>query len=234
VSLILSGLVSGNCALHLPRPGPRPPVLTACVMRIVRLLIPLLVALAPQLVCAQSSMEAAAQQDKESSPRAPESHSPLVLSMVGDGIATTTLTLEKFAPPTIDASAYYMTVGPLGAEVPDTRLNPHFSLGPWYRRLRVTLGGCEMSRWLVIDEILTGRADTHTVKVEYRFNPMITVPELWEATQHIPRVTGTAPSDPPIRWLNPTAFTWVMSADTLVVEQKVDSIFQITIRPRMR
>ena len=157
-----------------------------------------------------------------------------IVSTEGDGVATARLQLERTKSPHLDAYAEYMSVGPLGAAVPDTSSGPgYFSMGPAFCRLRVTLSSCELSTWLTIDDIVTGRADTRTVGAEYRLH-LLGITDLWAALQRAPRVLGPDPTGPPIKWMSPTSFAWVMRADTLVVEQKADFIFQVTVRARVR
>lgn len=159
-----------------------------------------------------------------------------IVSTLRDAVATASLTLKRTNPPVLSAQAEYMSVGPMGPWESDTLSSGGFSfVETSFRRLRVTLGSCERSEWLWIDDIVTGRADSRTLKAEYvihYFGPGIQ--DLHAALPRAPRVLGPDPTDPPIRWISPTSFAWVMRADTLVVEQKADSLFQVTLRARVR
>jgi hypothetical protein len=128
---------------------------------------------------------------------------------------------------------------PFGADAPepDTSNSGTFRVEWGYRhRLRVTISTSERNTWLTIDDILTGRADTRAINAEYRLEPYFgdNVRPLWDALQKAPRVLGAGPTGPPIVWLSPTAFSWITYSDTLVVEQRADSLFQVTIRARTR
>ena len=87
---------------------------------------------------------------------------------------------------------------------------------------------------MVIDDIRIGRADSRWVVGSYQIDPYGDAQDLWTALSKAPRVLGSAPEGPAIRWLSPTSFAWVGSADTLVIEQKRDSIFTITAKARVR
>ena len=103
-----------------------------------------------------------------------------------------------------------------------------------FRTLRVTLGSCERNQWLLIDDIVTGNADTRSVRAEYGlgyFDPVVR--DLHAALPQAPRVLGTEPAEA-IEWISPTSFAWIMQADTLVIEQEADSLFQVTLRARVR
>jgi predicted alpha-1,6-mannanase (GH76 family) len=128
-----------------------------------------------------------------------------------------------------------MSVGPLGAALPETT---HFA--QWwqadlvYRRLRVTISSSERQVRLTIDDMEIRRADSRSVKAEYQIDPYGDVRELWQALAAAPRVMGLDPTNPPIAWISPTAFSWTTRSDTLLFEQKADSVFQVTLRARIR
>ncbi len=160
-----------------------------------------------------------------------------IVSTEGDSVARTRIRMEQVRPPSIDAYAEYMSVGPLGAAVPEMASRPGlFAPGPLYRRLRVTVGSCERSVILTIDDMLIGRADSRTVAAEYRVNPFAdpSMQDLWSALLRAPRVRGPDRVGPPIVWRDPTTFAWITRADTLVFRQEADSVFQVTIRARVK
>jgi hypothetical protein len=158
-----------------------------------------------------------------------------IVSTHGDAVATARVILKRVEPPALSAQAEYMTVGPMGPWEADTVSTGAFSLvESSFRRLRVTLGSCERSQWLWIDDIVTARADSRLVKAQYwlgYFDPA--VQDLHDALPRAPRVLGPDPGDP-IKWISSTSFAWIMRADTLVVEQAADSVFQVTLRARVR
>ena len=164
------------------------------------------------------------------------------ITTIGNSIATTVLPLERGQRPYVDPHAEYMSIGPFGAdapEPPDTAATPiggvQFRIEWGNRhRLRVTVSTAERNTWLTIDDILTGRGDTRAIHAEYRLDPYFgnNVQPLWNALQNAPRILGAGPTGPPITWLSPTAFSWTTYSDTLVIEQKADSLFQVTVRAR--
>lgn len=160
----------------------------------------------------------------------------------GDTVASALLRLAGRRPPYLDPYVDYASVGPargcasaVGGEGSYSLEGPSGSIGmnPKTRRLRVMLCSCETSAWLVIDDILVCRADSRTVSAEYRLDPR-DVRELWAPLRQTPRVRRPLPTGPPIRWLGATSFAWVMPADTLFVEQRADSVFQVTLKARVR
>ena len=159
-----------------------------------------------------------------------------IVSTPGNAVATASLTLKQANPPALPAQAEYMSVGPMGPWESDTLSSGGFSfVETSFRRLRVTLGSCERSAWLWIDDIVTGRADSRTTKAQYVLHYFdLGIQDLHAALPRAPRVLGPDPTDPPIRWFSPTSFAWVLRAETLVVEQKADSVFQVTLRARVR
>ena len=101
--------------------------------------------------------------------------------------------------------------------------------------MRVTLGSSERVTWLLIDDIVTGRADSRWVNASYMFSPFDpSTRDLWSALAKAPRVFGPGPEGPPIAWVSPTSFAWFTRSDTLVFEQKADSLFSVTLRARVR
>ena len=160
----------------------------------------------------------------------------VALSTKGDSVATATLQLERAKPPYFNANAEYMSLGPPGATIPDTASRRGWRFeNPVTHRLRVTLGSNERISWMLIDDIVAGRADTRTVSAEYMFSPVgESTRDLWTALQGAPRVLGSEPTGPPIVWLSPTSFSWITRSDTLVFEQKADSVFQVAVRARIR
>lgn len=160
-----------------------------------------------------------------------------LVSADGDSVASARIRLERVRPPQLDAYAEYMSVGPLGAAIPEKESGAGlFRLGPSYRRLRVTVITCERSVLLAIDDMVIGRADSRAVTAEYRISPSgdTSMRDLWSALQRAPRVLGSDPSGPPIVWDSPTKFAWITRSDTLVFQQEADSLFQVTIRARVR
>ena len=162
-----------------------------------------------------------------------------VVASDGISMATARIALERIREASVDPYAEFLSVGPIGAAVPLAPLRSGemtFALEPSYRRLRVKFSTCERSVNLTIDEILTGRADSRSLMAQYRINPYFEgrMRGLWDALQRAPRVSGPAPNGPPVTWLGPTSFAWTTSADTLLFEQQADSIFQVTVRPRLR
>ena len=158
-----------------------------------------------------------------------------IVSTEGDAVATASVVLKRVDSPTTSEYAEFMTVGPMGPW--ESRMVPsgEFSF-QWhsFRRLRVTLGSCERNQWLLIDDIVTGNADTRSVRAEYGlgyFDPVVR--DLHAALPQAPRVLGTEPAEA-IEWISPTSFAWIMQADTLVIEQEADSLFQVTLRARVR
>jgi hypothetical protein len=163
-----------------------------------------------------------------------------VVTSDGGSMATARIALEPIRDARVDPYAVYLSVGPLGAAVPQVPIRSGgvaFSFGPPHRRLRVTIGTCERVANLTIDEILTtGEGDSRSLMAQYRIDPFgdSRTRGLWEALQSAARVMGPDPTGPPITWLGPTAFAWTTRADTLLFEQQADSIFQVTVRPRLR
>ena len=107
------------------------------------------------------------------------------------------------------AHAEWMSLGPPGPWIPDTTL-VDFGQGQAYRwedhrlhRLRGTYGRCERSWWMVIDDVVTGRADSRRVSASYLLRSP-TGGQLWEALGGVRRVYEPAPPDPPIIWRSPT------------------------------
>ena len=163
----------------------------------------------------------------------------LMVSTDDSSVATARIALDRVREPGANPYAVYMSVGPRGAWVPEppVRLGGMaISVGPSHRRLRVTISTCERTVLLFIDEILTGRADSRSLTAQYRISPYFDYRTrgLWEALRGAPRVRGAESEGPPITWLSPTAFSWTTVADTLLFEQQADSIFQMTVRPRLR
>jgi hypothetical protein len=158
-----------------------------------------------------------------------------VAMLNGDSIASSLVRFERASPPCPDAYAEYMSVGPLGAALPDlsSRSGDPIIDSP-RQRLRVTIGRSESSVMLTIDEILTGRADSRRVVAEYRIRPYSDFRDLWSALLRAPRVLGSEPLGPPIVWQSPTAFSWITRSDTLVFEQQAGPSFLVTIRARVR
>jgi hypothetical protein len=108
------------------------------------------------------------------------------------------------------AHAEWMSLGPPGPWIPDTTLVD--IQGQLYRledhrlhRLRVTYGRCEQSWWVVIDDVVTGRADSRSVNASYLLRSP-TGGQLWKALGEVPRVYEPDPPDPPIVWRTPTSF----------------------------
>ena len=162
-----------------------------------------------------------------------------IVATDGTSVATARITLERVREPRLDPYAEYMCVGPLGTSVPQVPARVggiRFWMEPPRRRLRVTISTCERDVNLTIDEILTGQGDSRSLVAQYRINPFFDgrTRGLWDALLKAPRVLGPDPNGPPIAWLSPTAFSWTMRADTLLFEQEADSVFQVTVRPRLR
>jgi hypothetical protein len=141
-----------------------------------------------------------------------------VVCLVGGGsVAADTMQLDKGEPPYLSPYSYYMSVGPRRPADPDTSEDTGlFFMRPESQNLRVTLSNCERSWLMTISEIVTRRADTREVIAEYHL-------PLWEISELIPR-------DMQIFWLNPTSFAWITQGDTVVVEHKGDSEYEITVR----
>ena len=98
-----------------------------------------------------------------------------IVSTQGDAVASARLTLERASPPALAAQAEFMSVGPMGPWESDTLSSGALSfVEASFRRLRVTLGSCERSAWLWIDDIVTGPADsrTHCVPADRRGPPV--------------------------------------------------------------
>ena len=162
-----------------------------------------------------------------------------VVTSDGRSMATARIALERIREARVDPYAEYISVGPLGAAVPQApirRGEMTLSFEPSHRRLRVTISTPERSVILTIDEILAGRAGSRTLMAQYRISPFFDdrTRGLWEALQKAPRVLGPDPTGPPITWFSPVAFAWTTYSDTLLFEQQADSIFQVTVRPRLR
>jgi hypothetical protein len=141
----------------------------------------------------------------------------------GNSVASTNIRMIRSPLPNIVANAEYMSLGPSGPLVPDTTTGfTGFRVeGGVFHRLRVTLGSSERETWLLIDDIVTGRADSRGVSVSYMYSPSDpSTRDLWSAMAGAPRVLGSEPEAPPIRWVSPTSFEWIMRADTLAFEQK--------------
>ena len=125
-----------------------------------------------------------------------------VVESDGRSFARARISLERSRDPRTDPYAEFMSVGPLGAEVPQapvTSAGLTLRFEPPRRRLRVTISTCERNTNLTIDEILTGRADSRSFMAQYRVSPFFDgrTRELWEALQDAPRVLGDGPSGPP-------------------------------------
>ena len=146
--------------------------------------------------------------------------------------------LERVREPRVDTYAEFMSVGPMGAAVrqePIRSTGMTFLMEPPHQRLRVTISTAERNTSLTIDEILTGRADSRSLVAQYRIGPFddSSTRGLWGAVQKAPRAVGPGPAGAPIVWLNPTAFAWITPSDTLVLEQQADSLFKVTVHPRI-
>lgn len=159
----------------------------------------------------------------------------LSVTMHGKSVASATIRARRVDQPCVGAYAEFMSVGPLGASVPDSTVRPLGSIvEPSRRRLRVTISTSERMALLTIDDILTGRADSRRVEAEYQISPYGDLRDLWDALQGAPRVLGPDPAGPPIVWYSPTSFSWITRSDTLVVEQTRDALFKVTIQARVR
>jgi hypothetical protein len=139
----------------------------------------------------------------------------------GNSVLADMMQLRKVEAPYPTPYAYYMSVGPRRPASPDTiegtYKDPYSHLmRPLSYNLRVTLHNCERDWWMTIDEIVTRRADTREVIAEYRL-PLHTISKL---------VPGP---DMEIFWLNPTSFAWITRGDTVVVEHKGGSEFELTV-----
>jgi len=129
----------------------------------------------------------------------------------GEAVASARVELEASRFPLLPANAEWMSLGPRGPWIPDTTSGPpDTASGPRFRvenpthhRLRVTYGSCERSSWLVIDDIVTGRADSRRVSASYELGNL---GGLWDAMRGVRRVLGPDPPDPPIVWRSPTSF----------------------------
>jgi hypothetical protein len=141
----------------------------------------------------------------------------MVCFVGGGSVAADTMQLEKGKPPYLSPYAYYMSVGPRRAADPDTSKDTDlFFMRPESYNLRVTLSNCERSWWMTISEIVTRRADTREVIAEYHL--------------HLSEISKLIPGDMEIFWLNATSFAWITRGDTVVVEHKGDSEFEVTVR----
>jgi hypothetical protein len=167
----------------------------------------------------------------------------LLVTTEGDSVASASITLERAEPPFLKrfaeylANAGYMSLGPWGAEAPDPvpRRPGEFHIEMNYvHRLRVTLGSSERMGWMLIDDILTGRADSRVVNAEYVLFFASSIVDLRGALGNTPGAVGPGPAGPPIVWLSSTSFESISSSETLVLEQKADSVFQVTPRARVR
>ncbi len=160
----------------------------------------------------------------------------LTVTIEGNSVASTDVRMRRSPLPNIVANAEYMSVGPPGATIPDTASKEGRIIEQHaFHQLRVTLGSGERVTWLLIDDIVTGRADSRRVNASYMFSPFDgSARDLWSALQQAPRILGSDPQGPPIAWISPTSFAWITRSDTLVLEQKADSIFKITLRARVR
>jgi hypothetical protein len=162
----------------------------------------------------------------------------LVVTTEGDSVASMKVVLEVDKRPHGDAYAEYMSAGPW-VHASDTSSRTGFPpppSGPVAHRLRVTFSTYENAHALTIDEIIVDRRYHQQVKAAYSIYPFfdIRTQALREALRRAPRVPGPVESGPRITWLAPTIFAMVTRVDTLVFEQKADSIFQVTIRARVR
>jgi hypothetical protein len=150
---------------------------------------------------------------------------------VGESAASIRIKLGASGLPSFPANAEWMSLGPPGPWIPDTASSTRFRVNsPTHHRLRVTYGSCELSWWMVIDDIETGRADSRWLNASYELREL---DKLWGALSKVPRVWALPP-DPPIVWRSPTSFAWIMRADTLVVEQVAGPVFQLTLKARVR
>jgi hypothetical protein len=162
-----------------------------------------------------------------------------VVTSDGRSSATARIALERIREPRVDPYAEYLSVGPLGAAGPQAPIRHGkmtLSFEPPHRRLRVTISTYERNVNLTIDEILTGNAGSRSLMAQYQTSPFFDwrMGGLWEALNRAPRVLGRDPTGPAITWFSPTAFAWTTYSDTLLFEQQADSIFQVTVRPRLR
>src|SRR5206468_2249159 len=133
--------------------------------------------------------------------------SDTVVTTEGDSVASAMITLRKREPDRIPATAEFMSLGPPGPWSSHRDPRPPFEESE-FPRLRVTLGSSERIRFLIIDDIVTARADSRTVKASYVFVELSDARDVWSALQRAPRVLGAGPAGPPIQWLSPSAFTW--------------------------
>jgi hypothetical protein len=151
-----------------------------------------------------------------------------------ESVASTRVELEasRFPLPPTNAEAEWMSLGPPSPWNPDTASFQSLQVDyATHHRLRVTYGSCERSSWLVIDDIVTGRADSRRVSASYALGSF---GGLWDAMRGVRRVLGSDPPDPPIAWRSPNSFAWIMRADTLVVEQVAGPVLQLTLKARVR
>lgn len=144
-----------------------------------------------------------------------------MVTIEGNSVARTDVRMQRSPLPNIVANADYMTLGPRGPWIPDTTTGRGFHVeNPTSHRLRVTLGSSETVSWLLIDDVVTGRADSRWVAASYMFSPFDTsTRDLWSALQKAPRILGSEPDGSPISWISPTSFAWITRSDTLVFEQ---------------
>lgn len=153
----------------------------------------------------------------------------------GDSAAGFLTILPKRIPPHIPSNAEWMSLGPWGAVRGDTTIvKGNLVVYPVTHRLRVTFVRSELTTWLIIDDLKksTLGGDARVISAEYEFRGNREgVSELYRKAMNPQTSMVQVLPDPPIRWTSPTSFEWIKHAGTLHIEQKADSLFEVTLNP---
>ncbi len=160
-----------------------------------------------------------------------------VITLEGDSVASMDVPARVVRPPIVNAYGEYMSVGPFGREEEREERGTLMTLvRRVVHRMRVTLSRSWYSVALFVDDIEISAEDSRSVAREYRITVSPGLPDgaVGELVKRRARVQWPEPAGPPIVWLNATSFAWITRSDTLVFEQRADSLFRLTVRARLR
>lgn len=149
--------------------------------------------------------------------------------------ATARVVLRRDMNPRVDPYAEWMSLGPFGPGIPRPPIESHgFTLvqDDLHHRLRVVLGHCENEQLMAIEDILIDHADSRGLAARYWVD--VDALPVWRALPGAKRVRGARFEQPQITWFEPRRFRWTTETDTLTFEQVADSVFMVTLRPRLR
>lgn len=133
--------------------------------------------------------------------------------------------LESMDTCSLDAHAEMMSLGPPGTAFSDTASGVIPWVNHYTPQLRVIVSTCERNQWLVIEEVVIGRADTRTVVSSYRMRLL----DLFSCSTSSILVEGVPQTERiSIRWLDPKTFIYKgLWKHELVVEQLQANEFMV-------